>query len=47
MTLLLEKLGADVEQLLSHLHSVLEVHTDSANPIRLLYPSFRDFLLAD
>ena len=36
-----------IEQLLSHLHSVLQVHADNANPIRLIHPSFRDFLLAD
>lgn len=35
---------ADVEDILSHLLSVLEVPTDSANSIRLLHPSFRDFL---
>lgn len=37
----------DVEEMLSHLHSVLEVPKSSANPIRLLHPSFRDFLLAE
>ena len=33
--------------MLFDLHSVLEVPTSSADPIRLLHPSFRDFLLAD
>ena len=38
---------AAIEDILSHLLSVLEVPTSSANPIRNLHPSFRDFLLSD
>ena len=36
-----------IVRLLTHLHSVLEVPESSADPVRLLHPSFRDFLLAD
>ena len=35
----------DVKRTLDDLHSVLEVPESEASPIRLLHPSFRDFLL--
>ena len=35
----------DVNQTLEDLHSILDVPEDQARPIRLLHPSFRDFLL--
>lgn len=41
-------LGKDVATLkrtLSNLHSVLDVPVDESNTVRLLHPSFRDFLL--
>ena len=38
---------ADIEEILSHLLSVLKVPASSAEPIRLLHPSFRDFLLSE
>ncbi|OCL10856.1 hypothetical protein AOQ84DRAFT_374537 [Glonium stellatum] len=36
----------DIKQTLNDLHSVLEIPESQPNPIRLLHPSFRDFLLA-
>ncbi len=36
----------NVEGILSNLHSVLDVPNNNTDPIRLLHPSFRDFLLA-
>jgi hypothetical protein len=42
---LLDKSRIEVEQTLSDLHSVLDVPQNSADPIRLLHLSFRDFLL--
>ena len=38
---------ADIEGILNHLLSVLDVPASSAEPIRLLHPSFRDFLLSE
>jgi hypothetical protein len=35
----------DIDETLDHLHSVLDVPDDKDSPIRLLHPSFRDFLL--
>jgi NACHT domain len=37
--------GGIIQRRLRHLHSVLEVPENQENPIRLLHPSFRDFLL--
>ncbi len=42
---LLNKPILEVSQILRNLHSVLEVPENSVSPIRLLHPSFRDFLL--
>jgi len=42
---LLNKPRLEVSQILSNLHSVLEVPENNVYPIRLLHPSFRDFLL--
>jgi len=42
---LLNKPRLDVSQILSDFHSVLEVPENNVYPIRLLHPSFRDFLL--
>jgi hypothetical protein len=42
---LLNKPWPGVSEILSNLHSVLEVPENNAYPIRLLHPSFRDFLL--
>jgi hypothetical protein len=35
----------DVEQVLEDLHAILDVPTESINPVRLHHPSFRDYLL--
>ena len=43
---LLSKSRQDVKQTLDDLHSVLDVSESQTYPIRLLHPSFRDFLLA-
>jgi hypothetical protein len=48
ITSLAELLGKDIDTLrrtLSNLHSVLDVSEVESNTIRLLHPSFRDFLL--
>lgn len=42
---LLNKPMLEVSQVLSNLHSILEIPENNAHPIRLLHPSFRDFLL--
>jgi len=42
---LLNKPKEDIHQILNDLHSVLEVPESQEHPIRLLHPSFRDFLL--
>jgi hypothetical protein len=42
---LLNKPMLEVSQILSNLHSILEVPENNVYPIRLLHPSFRDFLL--
>ena len=42
---LLNKPRLEVSQILSNLHSVLEVPENNVYPIRILHPSFRDFLL--
>ncbi|KAL9607560.1 MAG: hypothetical protein Q9167_007535, partial [Letrouitia subvulpina] len=42
---LLNKPQADVDQTLNDLHSVLEVPQDPGCPIRVVHPSFHDFLL--
>ncbi|EME39025.1 hypothetical protein DOTSEDRAFT_75646 [Dothistroma septosporum NZE10] len=36
----------DIDELLRHLHSVLEVPSNPHDPVRLLHLSFRDFLVA-
>jgi hypothetical protein len=43
---LLNKQRLEVSQILSNLHSVLEVPEYNTYPIRLLHPSFRDFLVS-
>jgi hypothetical protein len=43
---LLNKPRLEVSQILGNLHSVLEVPENNVHPIRLLHPSFRDFLLS-
>ncbi|OCK81525.1 WD40 repeat-like protein [Lepidopterella palustris CBS 459.81] len=45
LSTLLNRSDLDVDQTLNDLHSVLEVPESQANPIRLLHPSFREFLL--
>jgi hypothetical protein len=42
---LLNLQGEIVPQTLDDLHSILEIPKDPARPLRLLHPSFRDFLL--
>ena len=42
---LLEVTRGIINRRLSRLHSVLDVPTDTVQPVRLLYLSFRDFLL--
>jgi hypothetical protein len=42
---LLNELSPDIKETLDDLHSILEVPESSVYPIRLLHPSFRDFLL--
>lgn len=42
-----EHATTEVKEILSHLHSVLDVPMSSANHIRLLHPSFRDFILSE
>ena len=42
---LLDTPGEKIYQTLTHLHSILHVPEDGADFIRLLHPSFRDFLL--
>ncbi len=37
--------GGIIQRRLRHLHSVLQVPDNQKDPIRLLHPSFRDFLL--
>ena len=43
---LLGKAKAEVDQTLNDLHSVLEVPQNQGSPIRLVHPSFHDFLLS-
>jgi hypothetical protein len=44
---LLNKPRLEVSQILSNLHSVLEVPENNGYTIRLLHPSFRDFLISE
>ncbi|KAL9584907.1 MAG: hypothetical protein Q9212_001841 [Teloschistes hypoglaucus] len=43
---LLDKPKEEVDQTLNDLHSVLEVSKDPGRPIRVVHPSFHDFLLS-
>jgi len=42
---LLHRPKKDVEQILGDLHAILDIPEDPIRPLRLHYPSFRDFLL--
>lgn len=45
LALILDKSVDEVRRVLQSFHSVLDVPEDGSKPIRLLHPSFRDFLL--
>ncbi|KAI8633878.1 putative WD-repeat protein [Xylariaceae sp. FL1651] len=45
LAILLSEPGDDIIRMLQSLHSVLDIPEEETSPVRLLHPSFRDFLL--